>query len=671
MNEEVKYNEIEEDLEKKDLKENNVSKNVIEFFLGKNVIAKIAGILIFLGIVSFGQLAFERMPDLGRISLVFALAMVFVVLGWWLERKKSEVFSNVFYILSVVTFYLVIVLSRYQYDLIENSYFTYSSIALMVASFLYFHKRRYNFLDSVLLVFYMIVGFIPHPYLEWKNTFSNFTEVTLLMITLGFIIYVYFTKYLNNKLALKTMMVNTISVIIIIELFIMQFDIHDGFKYYEIMYSLFVILFIYIVNIKGMQKSTINYKFFIPFFTTILIVFIGANIGEFMYDYFDFRYASYIPLYIVVLLLPIYIYNFIKNDEDMKGVNLYYLGVIALSLYLFATTAGAQNFIGEPYEFYILNIIGGSIFVIFFLLSKITKDLSHKVISYFFIVLLMFNNIGYYFEREKINFNNLDVVLPSFLFGLSLILINLYFRYIKKEEDENDYFVVQSTNLILMIPVIIMLSREIINNDIAVVGAIVVVGLIGYRWLMELNIFKMKYKHEFLFMLNIKIVALVLVINLFYFDHNFSLINDVMKFLLVFCINVYIVQSLIEIYNSKWNKADKERVFILIYLIGATVHSYFIHNYINIEFDKVILSSYFMIASAVGILIGFKGNWTLTRKIGLATIYYSLAKFFIYDFYTQDFSTFVRMVTYFILGFVLLGISALYAYLEKEYKNDN
>ena len=77
-----------------------------------------------------------------------------------------------------------------------------------------------------------------------------------------------------------------------------------------------------------------------------------------------------------------------------------------------------------------------------------------------------------------------------------------------------------------------------------------------------------------------------------------------------------------------------------------------------------------MIASAGGILLGFKGSWTLSRKLGLASIYYSLGKFFIYDFYTQDFSTFVRMVTYFILGFVLLGISFLYAYLEKEYGKD-
>mgnify|MGYP000934943999 FL=1 len=85
------------------------------------------------------------------------------------------------------------------------------------------------------------------------------------------------------------------------------------------------------------------------------------------------------------------------------------------------------------------------------------------------------------------------------------------------------------------------------------------------------------------------------------------------------------------------------------------------------EFDKVILSSYFLIASAIGVLLGFRMNWSISRRLGLFAIYYSLAKFFVYDMYSQDFSAFVRMVTYFVLGSILLGISFLYAYLEKIY----
>ena len=170
--------------------------------------------------------------------------------------------------------------------------------------------------------------------------------------------------------------------------------------------------------------------------------------------------------------------------------------------------------------------------------------------------------------------------------------------------------------------------------------------------------------------LNIKIIVFVMAINLFYFNHDFGVTNDLIKFILVMVANVYIVKALYDLYLFFKDKYNPEVVAIILYGVGVLVQSYFIHNYINIEFDKVILSSYFMIASALGILIGFNNGWSITRKIGLGAIYYSLAKFFIYDFYTQDFSTTVRMVTYFILGFTLLGISFLYSYLEKKFGND-
>ena len=74
-----------------------------------------------------------------------------------------------------------------------------------------------------------------------------------------------------------------------------------------------------------------------------------------------------------------------------------------------------------------------------------------------------------------------------------------------------------------------------------------------------------------------------------------------------------------------------------------------------------------MIIAAVGILFGFRSNWFNVRKIGLFAIYFSLAKFFIYDFWTNDFSMYVRFISYFILALVLFGIAALYSYLEKTY----
>lgn len=673
MNEELNKTDFEDKSENKIdryLKENNVKKNVFEFFLGKNVIAKIAGVLIFLGIVSFGQLAYEWMPEVGKVVLVFAIALLFGTIGWLFERRNSEVFSNVFYSISVFTFYLVILLSRYQYELIGDSFLTYSSIGLMIASFIYFYKKRYTFLDSVLLIFYMIVWFIPNPYLGKINGLSDNIEITLLGFTFAFILYIYLVKYFNDKMNIKSIMIIFLSLIFIIYYIILVSNWYYEFLYYEIMFTCVLLFYIYIVNIVMINKSLPIFKFLTSLITTILLILVTINIVMYLDFHFDFYFVSYAPLYVAILLTPIYVYNYLKKNIEINNLNLYYLLVIVFNLVMFSLYAGSNDLGGTPFDFYLLNIISGATLVIFFLLSKITKEFIHKVAAYTFMIVFAIRLINRHLITQVFNFNQLNVILGSLVIGVLLLLINLYFKYIKKEEDEIDNTLIQTLNLFLIIPVIIMLTKELVSTDLSIVGSMVVLGFIGYRWLMELDIFKMKFKKEFLIGLNIKIIAVVFWVSLMYFDHNFRIFSDVAKLLLVLAINIYIIQSLKELYHNRKKDMDDEMTFIIIYLIGVLIHSYFIHRYINIEFDKVILSSYFMIASAGGILLGFKGNWSLSRKLGLGSIYYSFLKFFVYDFYTQDFTTFVRMITYFILGFTLLGIAFLYAYLEKEYREE-
>jgi hypothetical protein len=157
-NEELEVEVIKEEISHKD---NDITKTVIEFFLGKNVIAKIAAVLIFLGIVSFGQLAYQWIDDIGRVIVVAVIGMLFTYIGRLFEGKKNEVFSNIFYSLSVFVLYLSIILAKYEYELIFDSAFIYLSVGLMIACFVYFGNKRYDFLDAILFVFYIIVGLAP------------------------------------------------------------------------------------------------------------------------------------------------------------------------------------------------------------------------------------------------------------------------------------------------------------------------------------------------------------------------------------------------------------------------------------------------------------------------------------------------------------------------------
>ncbi|MCK5762235.1 MAG: hypothetical protein KAH16_04990, partial [Candidatus Izimaplasma sp.] len=150
-------------------------------------------------------------------------------------------------------------------------------------------------------------------------------------------------------------------------------------------------------------------------------------------------------------------------------------------------------------------------------------------------------------------------------------------------------------------------------------------------------------------------------------DHDFSKGIDLFTFFFVLLLNGYLVFPLKELYDFAKEKYDLETVFIVVYMKGVIIQSVFIHRYINFTYDKVFLSSYFMIASALAILYGFRHSLLKVRKLGLAAIYFALIKFFTYDFFSAEFTLTVRMFTYFILGLLLMGIAFMYAYLEKKY----
>ena len=304
--------------------------------------------------------------------------------------------------------------------------------------------------------------------------------------------------------------------------------------------------------------------------------------------------------------------------------------------------------------------------LLFYIFSKYSNKDVHRAISYVFGISVLLFGFDHYLSVGTLTFDNALVIFSTIFMTVSMLAINVYMKKSRELRDEDNIFA-HLLVLFSLVPFVITFTHDILSTDVAYIMASVLLLLIGYRYFATMKVVEVSYKRNFKLIVNALFLALLLIINFKYFDHDFSKFEDVFKFIFMLAMNVYVVKALLETYLDFKEVSKEENFAIVLYGLGVFIQSMFIHRYINFEFDKVILSSYFLIVSAIGILIGFRENWSLTRKLGLAAIYYSLAKFFIYDFYTQDFSTFVRMVTYFILGFILLGISLLYAYLERTY----
>ncbi len=643
---------------------------LMEFFLGKNVIVKIATILIFLGVISFGQLAYVNwLNEFGRVLLIFSTGAFIFGLAFFAEKKKGIVFSNVFYGLSLFVMLYSFILAKDGFGLIDSHVLTYLSLILVIGSFAYFRAKRYEFLDVILFAFYFLSALLFVIEIEPGNSVSLFLEFLIYTTVLGYITYNYAVNYFKDskQARLVSFLINSLIYVVIVVFFITTVPLNIG----SVVFGMFILglfgtFFGYVTTIYASDKYDPNARFLVAFQTTVILFVSSLLIAEGLSSGFGLTDGSNTILVLIISFIPLYVYLYKQQAKVVTDFKNYFIVIMAGLGILYTFTVGRGYSITED-DFALRNLLLVIEAIIFFVLGKFTKDNIHKFIAYVVGVLVILTNVNFLYQDGTFTFEQSNIIFITMMMGVLMIAINTLFKHFKEDDNKEDSIFAHGVMMVVLIPVVTTFTYDLLSTDIAYLLASVLLLFIGYRYLAVLNIWKVQYRKNFVLIVNTAIVLLTFSINLVYFDHDFSLFSDVFKFTFMFVMNGYIIISLRETYRDFYQEKTEEKFFIILFGIGVLVQSFFIHRYINIEFDKVILSSYFLIASAVGILFGFRKNWTMTRKIGLGSIYFSLGKFFIYDFYSQDLTTFVRMMTYFILGFILLGISFLYAYLEKTY----
>lgn len=671
--EEVAKSKVDEEVVKATYKskKNNA---LFEFFLGKNVIAKIATVLIFLGILTFGQMAYvDWLNDVGRVFLIMFAGFVFFAIAYFSEKKDIQVFSNVFYGLSVFIIYYSLILARFSFSLINGHFLSYLILLMMSLVFIYFRNKRYEFLDSLLFLFYFIAGTSMIFNIANNSNVSSYFEILLFALALGYVSFVYIKQYYKFNDTILSIIQSVFTIALSAYLFnfiIVTFNNNEftaimGFNLLS--YSVLALFLVYLFNIGKTVHNFTRFNFFTVFYTIFMLISASYGIVAFIRTITDFNVLSYISLFFILVSSPLYSLLYLRRKDGEDNFSSQYLVFLAFVMLIFSFTVGPFNK-NKIAGFDVQNLILSLELLLFYVLAKFTKDKMHRMIWISFTGVLIFRNVIYYMGGGKFLFTEGLLIFTNLILGILLVTIYELFKRYKQDNNQRDNTLVHSANVILILPFFITFVNDLLSTELAFLFTVVLLVLIGYRWLTEVKFFDIEEKHIIRLGLNIGIILFVLFLNLFYFDHNFKVISDVLKFWILFIINGYTVIAIKELYQGiNMREEQKEIYFIGFYLLGVLLHSLFIFNYINIEFDKVILSSYFLIASAIGVLLGFRMNWSISRRLGLFAIYFSLAKFFIYDMNSQDFSSFVRMVTYFVLGSILLGISFLYAYLERVY----
>jgi hypothetical protein len=652
----------------------------IEFFLGKNVIVKIAAILMVLAVITFGQIAYiDFLNDFGRFMLIIGIAVFFIGLAYFFEKKSNTVFNNIFYLLGLVLLLVDNFLAIYEYNLYGNTVFMIYLIAITLLPLVYFYKKPDDFLHLSIVPYYAFI--LLSPIIVYGNegysSFGRFFLIGLIIISSGYAIYHAMINQIpkkSNIIIVNYVILTIFAIIINIFSEALVFSNQISFAHFTVlMYQILFIALYYLFNIKGTKKRSFNVQVSILLSTSITFIILGISLTESVYGLFSIRNNSLWSLFSVLLFVPLYTYFFIKRKErDNKIINAYLviLSILAL-IFTFFVDKGAvsisqlQNY-NRTLPYWVKNLILLIETSIIFTLASFTKDKIQRYVSYGFIGVLVFTSSLYTFlSPGNQNLSEWAVFLPTIIISIYLFVHTL--QMIKEEKYTKE--IVTCLLIFSGLPLFLNIGNDLILEDTPIKITTMVIYLIGMRQLLKWNVFKSTYLKEITLGINVFIVILTLSVNAFYFNHNLRIWMDVFKLLYVFLVNVYLIQALREMYRYmiKIYTYEKETWFIIFYVIGTIIQALFITTYINVSFDKVVLSSYYMISASIAVLFGFRNNWLLVRKIGLFAIYFSLAKFFVYDFFRNDFSMYVRFLSYFILAIVLFGISALYNHLEKTY----
>lgn len=702
---EMKTKEVEElvevvnisdiESEKAKQKKAETTSALYEFFLGKNIIAKIASVLIFLGFVSFGQIAYINwLSDVGRVILILFVGIIFFIGGYFFEKNENTVFNNTFYIIGLLVTFLSITLAFNTYELIGYVAALYLSILIVGLSFAYFYHKRFDFLDGFLYIFYVsIMGYLFIYGESFRlNSFLAYSGLTIAVLGFGYILFTYHIKYkdIKDNLSVIGILYSAIvfSVILMIFLFNGYNRLNPSLTVIVIEMMILMVYMMYLYNYKYLEKNNIYSLFTV--ISSVFIVFSVATMFSALLDYYDIIEGSvHVLLFAIILVFPMYVYLFKKDNTDSQEISKLDGYAIGIGILVLIYSLTFQKFQNSTYAtpFYIHNMVLGIVTLLAYFSYKYTKKIIFKNIFFIYFIFLVGNAIvrfSYYTANSIYGISNGTntifttndgteylIYIFSLIIGIALIVTSKLEKHFERTEDYIESLIFYGFNLLISIPIVFLIVD---NFHLALerrygilVFSIIALFVIGYRYLLNLKLFRIKYLKEFKLGVQMLAVLLIIITSFIYFDHDFSLGIDLFTFSFVLLLNGYLVFPLKELYDYAKEKYDLETVFIVVYMKGVIIQSVFIHRYINFTYDKVFLSSYFMIASALAILYGFRHNLLKVRKLGLAAIYFALIKFFTYDFFGAEFTLTVRMVTYFILGLLLMGIAFMYGYLEKKY----
>jgi hypothetical protein len=675
-----KYAALRNEAITKEETENNLKKKSFESFIGLNLLNKVGILLIIVGTIAVGQFAFTKISNEIKSILIFAFGIFLLIIGELISRKShNNIFSQGILSGGVAVLFADVAISFFWLKLfpVLPAFFACVVITLLAFFLSLYHKSQ------PISAFAIIGGYMPVIafFIDGAENFLN--SINSLRLTVAYfailcIFALFISLYKNWKVTQITGFILNVAAISGV-----YFTCQSLYMFYGIknlapniigfaFLSFLAYTIIPVIGKKGKLRldiislciMTTNMVFsYLILFSTFDIFFIFKNeyIKGIIQTVFTFTYA----------LITWYSYKHAITNKKINGA--LFIISFGLSMLIVPSTLGEEYLpLSWVIESSVLTFFGISMKQRFYtntgliaytvaLLASVSTYLDpYKFADYTTLVLIFISMYtililaARFNLMEKATFRiiNVAAMINTCAFG-NVIFNSIYslFDYKYSNSWILDYGIVVSSTIVLSaVAIITPLFKRLCKKEMFIVSYIITIAaFILYatgnveNCFCVLNPFTISYNNPFLLI---------------------NLIATIIAFIGVISSVYSMFRSLAVVFHSKIQAVP-------IAVLAATVFqiTLLLVKQFDMSFDSAWISMVYLGLAIIWILIGFVKRFRFTRLTGLAMTFLSLGKLFILDL--ADLNKYNRIISFFVFGGLLLGISFVYQYFNRQLESMN
>lgn len=657
-----------------------LKKNNLESLIGLNIINKLGIMFLIIGVIAAMQFTYYRLPDVFKSIFAFAVGVIFLILGEFLNRKKANVFSLGMTSCGVAVLYAALAISYFGLNILDTYLALILCVAITVLSFLLsqrYHSQTiatfslvggylpiFSISGNQVLIYSAMVYFIILNLLALTNSFHKKWTVTAMV---GFVLNVIGTEYIMSIVLFSDYGSSTelglaeiITLIYIAFAFVIYTLIPIMSSYYNkiMLKSIDITLLALNTFVSAIFLYISFYQVKLDAFTGLLAL-LFAVIYFFLGKFAQTRLSQqkriqtlfYLSSFTFVLLI-------IPFQFDLVWLSLGWLieGVVLVT----------YGILRDDKKFRLYGYIAGSlclaVFILFDLLPGLLGDrlfvYKYLAVTLGSIVIMM----AYAYKKSLFNKGVLALkyctTINLWLFMLYIVMVKLYdvihlqISFIDKKDlfsshlqisfiDKKYLFSSLCITIGFLLAYIIPRIRALSDFGMKLISMIIY-GISIY-WLFMINGTSSPFRgSEVPFNVTVFGTSILIIVGLLSVLATMDLVKHLVTEAKLstewypLIVSIYFVVILTQNLISQYHLAFTDAAYSIIYIITA--------------FSWIVL--------------GFIKRYTFIRRFGLGLSFFAIAKLFLMDLYFL--SKGYRIISYFAFGITLIAISFVYQYFNKR-----